>query len=296
MTKEEDVIAEVRSALERQGMQASQLSLLSPQSFGRKSERLSYRIDLDVARSPVQSAGGFGRIKARRLESAEEAARLVDLRARVDSSFAPVLAREGCIRLERWIDGVTLTEALAERRAEDVGALLGRLHAASPPVPLPPVSTRDRRERALVQLTQLEAAGAVDGDLGERLRTSLLRHDPQTAPQAIVHMDYCPENLVEDPSGRLHAIDNEWLRYDAPGLDLGRTYSRWPMSADVWRRFLDGYAATSPFAPRALPFWQIVMAAAGAVVRLHKSAAALAVPVARLRELAVVAPQSDGAP
>ena len=102
----------------------------------------------------------------------------------------------------------------------------------------------------------------------------------------LVHRDFCPENLVIDSAGELHVIDNEWLAIDAAGVDLGRTWSRWALPTTSWRVFSSGYAAAAPEAPAALRFWLIAMAARGACVRLEASLEALALPLARLRELA----------
>jgi Ser/Thr protein kinase RdoA (MazF antagonist) len=280
---EQDVIAEVQSALASHGLRWRRIETLSPASFGRKSGRYSFRVDL--------ATGSV--IKARRFESAEEAARLADLRGRIDAAFAPVVARYGAVLLESWIEGEGLwsAQAQAQARAEEVGALLGRLHATELSEMHGPISTRERRERAIFQLTTLAESGVISAELAETLHADLLRRDPATAAQTVVHLDYCPENLVVDPGGRLHVVDNEWLRIDAPGVDLGRTYSRWLVPEDVWTRFMRGYSTTAPFDPGPLRFWLIAMAAAGAIIRLKKSPAELAVPLARLHELAASASQ-----
>ena len=280
---EESVIAEVRSALASHGLRPGAIVTLSPQSFGRKSGRCTFRVE--VANGLV--------IKARRFESVEEAARLADLRSRVDPSFSPVIARHGSVLLEPWIDGEPLSSVQADARAAEMGALLGHLHATDPPGGRAGLSTQERRERATRQLATLADAGVVATDLAQTLQVELLRCDPGAALQAVVHGDYCPENLVVDPGGRLHVIDNEWLRIDAAGVDLGRTYSRWLMSDDVWRRFMGGYRTVAPADPGPLRFWLIVMAVSGAVVRLQKSTAELAVPLTRLRALAAARASSQ---
>ena len=89
-----------------------------------------------------------------------------------------------------------------------------------------------------------------------------------------------------DAAGKLYLIDNEWLGVDAAGVDLGRSWSRWPLPDAAWQVFLIGYASTAPEPPAALRFWQIAMAARGASLRLEGPAEALALPLARLGELA----------
>jgi thiamine kinase-like enzyme len=118
------------------------------------------------------------------------------------------------------------------------------------------------------------------------LEAELARGDPGSARTALVHLDFCPENLVIDPAGSLHLIDNEWLCLDAAGVDLGRSWSRWPLPDAAWQRFLHGYARTGPEAPAALRFWLIAMAARSASIRLAGPEEGLALPLARLRALA----------
>lgn len=271
-----EFLAEIRAALAAAGVRDCRLAILSLPGFGRKGGRLSCRVDV---------AGGSV-LKARRLESRAEAARLVEIRAPLDRSFAPVIGRHESVLLEEWIEGATVTPEVAAERAEEVGALLGLLHAAVPAGESAPVSTGERLERVMRQLVELESAGAVSAGQANALRAALVEHDPGTAPRAVVHLDYCPENLVVDRQGRLHSIDNEWMRIDCPGVDLGRTYGRWPMPEDVWRRVLRGYETSSPFAADGLVFWQIAMAVAGAGLRLRRSAEDLSQPLERLRRLA----------
>jgi Ser/Thr protein kinase RdoA (MazF antagonist) len=273
---DEHVIAEARSVLEKCRLQYRQIAVLSPGVSGRKRGRRTLRVEL---------ADGTA-LKMRCLESVEEASRLADVRSRLPPAFAPVIARHGTMLLESWIDGEQLSASRAAARAEEMGALLGSLHATELPEIPPPAATRGRRDRAVEQLATLAASGVIEVDLSQVLRAELLRTDPGEAPQTMVHLDYCPENLVIDATGRLHVVDNEWIGIDAAGLDLGRTYARWPMTADVWERFLSGYLTTAPFDPRPLRFWMIIMAVAGVMIRRQRSVGELADPLARLRQLA----------
>lgn len=271
-----DCLAEVYAAVERHGARDVRLTPLSSPGVGRKATRGAFRVD--DARGTV--------LKARRLESAETAARLADLRAPLDAGFAPVLARHDTVLLEEWIDGDTLAAPAAEACASEIGALLGRLHATPAAATLPPVSTAATRARATAQLAALTRHDIVTTAAAQALQTRLERSDPGTTPQTLVHLDFCPENIVRDRHGRLVAIDNEWITRGAPGADLGRTYARWPMAETAWRRMLRGYASTSPFAPTALDFWLVAMAIYSAALRLPQAPAALAGPAALLRRLA----------
>jgi aminoglycoside phosphotransferase (APT) family kinase protein len=178
--------------------------------------------------------------------------------------------------LERWIPG----------------ALLARLHVTG--LREGRIATRARRAGAEAALARLTEAGILETAAAAALIAELRRCDPGTAPRTIVHRDYCPENLVLDPQGDLHVVDNEWLAIDAPAADLARTYVRWPLAADGWRRVLCGYAAVAGD-PGPLRFWILAAAALGTVVRLHRSAEDRGVPLARLREL-IDAAAADGAP
>jgi aminoglycoside phosphotransferase len=271
----ERAVAEVRELLAAHGVACATLEPLAPAGAGRRAGRLSLRA---VTRD--------GRLlKVRCLETADAAARLAELRARVEAPFLPAGTAHGPLLVEPWVEGEPLSAARAERRAEALGALLGRLHAATPPGAPERTSTAERASRARADLAELAAAGALTGSAAERLLGELAGSDPGSAPVVLVHRDYCPENLVEDRDGRLHAVDNEWLGLDAAGVDLGRTWSRWAAPADAWQRFLGGYAATAPHRPEALRFWLIAMAARSAMLRLS-SGSASGLAFLRLRELA----------
>jgi Ser/Thr protein kinase RdoA (MazF antagonist) len=268
--------AQLQDLLASHGLRCAKLESLSPPGRGKKTGRRALRVETADGRV----------LKVRLFASAEEAAALATLRARVDVRFVPAIERRGPLLLEPWIEGERLSPAQAEARAGELGCLLGRLHAARPEDAPERVATRERREQALADLSQLVAAGELSADAAEALKGELAQRDPGSAFAALVHFDFCPENLVVDPDGRLHVIDNEWLRVDAAEIDLGRTWSRWPLPEAAWRRFLSGYTSSAPAEPAALRFWLIAMAARGASIRLTRSTEALALPLARLRELA----------
>jgi len=268
--------AALSDLLASHGLRCAKLESLSPAGSGRKAGRRALRLETLEGRV----------FKLRLLESAEEAVALATLRARVDVSFLPPIEQRGPLLLEPWIEGERLSPAQAEVRSRALGSLLGRLHASRPADAPASVSCRERRDRALEDLARLSSAGVLPADAGLALQRELARRDPGSAPAVLVHRDFCPENLVTDAAGELHLIDNEWLGVDAAGVDLGRTWSRWPVTDLAWQDFLNGYAGAAPEPPSALRFWQIAMAARGASLRLEGPADALALPLARLRELA----------
>jgi hypothetical protein len=269
-------IAALSDLLAGHRLRAAKLESLSPPGAGRKAGRCTLRVETHEGRV----------FKLRRLESAEAAAELAGLRARVGLGFLPPMQRHGALLLEPWIEGETLSPSRAEALAAELGGLLGRLHAARPTDAPARVSTAERRGQALADLARLVSAGLLPAAGAERLRGRLASGDPGSAPAVLVHRDFCPENLVMDPDGGLHLIDNEWLGVDAAGVDLGRSFARWPLSEAGWQSFLAGYAGEAPAPPEAVPFWLIALAARSACVRLSAPAEALALPLARLAELA----------
>jgi Ser/Thr protein kinase RdoA (MazF antagonist) len=292
----EPALAEVRSLLAGQGFAGARIEALAPPGTGRRAGRWSLRVET-----------ADGRVwKLRRLESPAEAARLSALRARVDAPFLPSMtplaqgtppAAGGAFLAEPWVEGEPLSPALAEARAEELGALLGRLHAATPadalagaePGAAARAAAEERAERARADLAELARSGRLPGASAGRLRRLLDAAAPAAVAAAgagsvLVHRDFCPENIVLDRAGELHVVDNEWLGLDAAGVDLGRTWSRWAIPDGAWQRFLRGYAATAPRAlgpAQVLRFWQVAMAARGALVNPGRE-----LPPRRLLELA----------
>jgi Ser/Thr protein kinase RdoA (MazF antagonist) len=266
---------DVQAALDRHDLRARCTILISPPDV-RKLGRCMYRVDL---------ADG-GTIKVRRLESADAAHRLLALRAEVETAFAPAIATHGAVLLEAWIAGAPLADRDAAAHAAEAGALLGRLHARPAADPPATVATGPWRERATTELATLAAAGKLAPATVATLVAALSRADPERASTTIVHQDFCAENMLIDARGRLRVIDNEWFTIGPPGLDLGRTFTRWPMAEETWRRFHAAYCSAMPADPGALTFWTITTAATSACIRLQKSAERLQIPLALLRRVA----------
>src|SRR5262249_37719541 len=159
----------------------------------------------------------------------------------------------GSVVLEAWVDGEPPTAPEAEARAEEAGALLGRLHARSlgPTIPAA-VSTQKWIDSADSDLAILADSGALGAAAAARLRAELRRRDPRSARTALIPLDFCAENMLIDMRGELRIIDNELLSINPAGLDLGRTFHRWPMPEAAWRGFLRGYRSAAPSQPEAI--------------------------------------------
>jgi hypothetical protein len=274
---------EIEAALERFGITPRRVALISPLKE-RKGSRLSYRVDADDGRT----------IKARQLDTSDGARRLLALRAGLEEAFAPALAQYGCVLIEEWIEGLPLTELDAEARAEEGGVLLSRLHArALDPGAPSTFSTGKWSERAMSDLEILAGAGKLDAGEATALRAEIQRRAPEAARAVVVHLDFCAENMLIDARGQLRVIDNELLAIRPAGLDLGRTFDRWPMSDGAWGRFLRGYRSVAAAEPEAIGFWKIVAALTGARVRFERSPARLVATLALLRRFAAGSSLAD---
>ena len=281
-----EVSREIAEALERHQVQCRRIELVSPLRE-RKGIRFAYRVD---------TADG-GTVKLRHFGAAADARAHLELRAGLEEAFAPALARSGAVLFEAWIDGVALTELDAEARSEEAGALLGRLHARPlGPGVEPACATRRWRAGAESDVEILRRAGSLAPGEAATLLAELSRCDPGTARVALIHKDFCAENMLVDGLGRLRVIDNEQLEIGPAGFDLGRTFHRWPMSAAAWAGFVRGYrSSSSPSSdPEATGFWRMVAALVGGRVFLERAPERLDATLALLRRF-VAGQDLDGA-
>jgi hypothetical protein len=238
---------EVREALALGGWRPCALALISPLGE-RKGMRYAYRVETDDGLV----------VKARHFGSVEEAQRVHELRLGLEDAFAPVLGRFGPVLIEAWLEGAMLGAAEAQSWTQAAGALLGRLHAR----PLGPGSSAEEattrwNEAAATDLTLLRRAEALSAAECEAVRAALLRHDPGRARVALIHKDFCAENMLIDRRGRLRIIDTEQLAVEPIGFDIAWTWHRWPMSKQSWARFMAGYRSAAPAEPDALEYWRV---------------------------------------
>ncbi len=243
---------EVREALERHGAGSWQLEPISGLGES-KGRRWAFR-----ARAP-----DGGSVKARHLETPEEARALCVLRAGLEPAFAPVLACHGAVVIEEWVEGEPPAPG-AEDWAAQAGALLGRLHARPAEGFAAGAGPRLWLDTAHRDLAVLCDGGWLGVAEAEGLRARLDVADLGEA-MALIHRDFCAENMIIDVQGRLRVIDNEWLTLGPPAFDLGRTRHRWPLTAAGWERFLDGYRAEAG-EPEQLELWTLVATLFGARV------------------------------
>lgn len=276
---------EIEAALERLGLRPRRIVRVSS-LWKKQGRRCAYRVEADDGRT----------LKIRQLTTPDEARRLAELRVGLEEAFPPVLARYDSVLLEAWVEGTPLTEGDSEARAEEAGALLGRLHAQRLDPDVPAVQrTSDWIARAMSDLEILGCAGKLAPAEVAALRAAILQRNPETAHAALVHLDFCAENMLIDAGGRLHVVDNELLRIAPAGLDLGRTFDRWPMSAAARARFRRGYRSSAPAAVGSTGFWKILAVLMGARVRFQQIPARLGPSLALLRRFSEGKDLSDGA-
>jgi Ser/Thr protein kinase RdoA (MazF antagonist) len=266
---------EIVEAVDRLGHRIREIVALKPIE-PRKRGRSAHRVELE----------GGGRIKARVLESDAAVQELLRMREGLEPAFVPALAGHGRVLLEAWVEGELLSEHEARSRIGDAGALLGRLHAATPPSAAPSMSTAPRRRQAELGLQSLEEAEKLASREVAALRLSLERLDPGSSPVALVHRDFCAENMLIDDSGRLRVFDNELIELGPAGLDLGRSLHRWPMSVAEQRQFLAAYRSSAPRDPGPIAFWILVAVVWSARVRLDQPPERQAIPLEAARRYA----------
>ena len=240
---------EIAAAVASEGMNGAAIELISPLGE-RKGRRLCY----------LASAEGRDAIKLRLLETHEAAAELERLSNGLGPPFAVVLRRHGRVVVEPWIEGVELSADVARQWIEPAAAILGGLHARELDRDVLDDCSISRWLRsARIDLQTIRAAGLVETEVAERLGATIERLERRPAPIAVIHRDFCVENLIVDGDGALWVIDNEWMIAGPAAFDLGRTFQRWPMTEDEWQRFVKAYSTVAG-EPRDLELWMQVAA------------------------------------
>lgn len=270
-----EVSQDLAAAIARRGIRPRDVALVSPLGV-RKGMRFAYRVE-----------GEDGRIvKARHFGTAAQARIHYALRSELEDAFGRAIAVDGAVVFEEWVAGEAPTPLEAEARAEEAGALLGRLHSRplAPDVPgvraTSPWHAAARADAEILREGQALSAAEVDALVAE-----LGRRDPSSAPVALIHKDFCAENFLIDRSGHLRVIDNEQIAIEPIGFDLGRTFHRWPMARDARAAFRRGYRSTGPGDAGAEGFWRIVAVLVGARVFFQRMPERLESSVAVLRRL-----------
>jgi thiamine kinase-like enzyme len=270
----------VATALVRWGVRARSWTRVSRHRAG-PDTRVAYRLELDDGRV----------VKARRCADEARARDVWEIRGRLSvPGLARVYARVDLVLIEEWVEGTSLPRA--DGTPEHVVAaatILAGLHSAGPVGDTVAhwMTAAERLERAQRDLALLAAHGALQRGQVRTMRDALRRLDPGAVGTGIIHRDFCAENMVREPDGRICVIDNEGLAVGPPAYDLGRVWYRWPMPRAAWGLFLETYAARRaqvvPDSP--LIVWKIAATARSAALRLASDPGGLREPLTRLREL-----------
>jgi hypothetical protein len=245
-----------------------------------------------VGRGTFRLTFADGRVvKGRRCEHRWQAERIQELAAYLDPRHFPrVHRRDGCALLEEWVEGRPLAEIADDGVFERSGAILASLHSVGLP--------QDRRLAALSYieasgarvirgLTRLIRLNAITKAAGAAARELAMSRIPRDLVPALVHGDFCPDNMVVDASGRVRPIDNESVIVHVPEYDLARTWYRWPMSGPQRAAYEKGYG-NSPAVARFrthFEFWAILVLVESALFRLRVGIGAPEIPLERLRSL-----------
>jgi aminoglycoside phosphotransferase (APT) family kinase protein len=231
-------------------------------------------------------------LKLRRMRSPDRAAELARLTGSLREVGIPqvVLLRADALAVE-WVEGTPLGDGPGcSDRIEEAARLLGRIHAmpgfdglALPVLrPTAPALLGMHEE-----LATLMRERRLDADAGKRLMATARERDPGRVLHGIVHGDFCAENLVIDGDSRLRVIDNEGLEIASLARDLARVWSRWPMPADAWDRFLAAYVSAGGIrvAEGDLELWKILTLVRSAWYRVTYRLAGDGAALAKLRSL-----------
>jgi hypothetical protein len=273
------VETEILAALAKAGLHVRSFARISKLRLT-ETGRVAYRIDHE-----------HGIVKARLLEDERAARDLAVFRNELGDAFVPVIFRHGRVLIEDWIEGDALPDIPEPPHLVKAGALLGEMHARLTIAgrALHEVRpTADHLLAAEMGLRIAAATGALEEDIAARLELALQRLDPLQTTYGLVHLDFCGDNMVIDRAGRLRVVDNERIRLDSLGYDLGRTWYRWALPPQEWNYFCTAYASRVPF-PKpldSLRFWKIVAAAGSAELRLRAYPEKADVPLECLRTLA----------
>lgn len=237
----------------------------------------------------LRLAGG-ALVKARRMESAEDAKRVETLAARLDPhTFTQPFARHGVALLEPWVQGEPLDATSADSAVvRACGAALGMVHAVR--VELDNETRRwipaGRLANVEQRLDRLVAMRALSARTGQRLATLARRTVPETAATGIVHRDLWPRNLIVDRGGKVRVVDIGSIGYGAHAFDLARTAYLWPMTSEQYKAFREGYAEKAGKPDDVSPFWSIDVMTEVALFRRLSGARGVSRPLDRLRTLA----------
>ena len=187
------------------------------------------------------------KIKGRILPDQETRIRITSLLSYLAGlPLSPLIASEGRCLIEKWIVGESLRlDCLDDKDFVDAANVLGAFHTIpSPDVDLP--SEMDFVKTLQLNLEEFLNTLVEHHKLNHRETRVLAERAESNVPgrvtTGIIHNDFCFDNLVRDEWLQLHLVDNNSLQIGAIDFDIGKAFSKWPMSKRHRRLFLDTYS------------------------------------------------------
>jgi thiamine kinase-like enzyme len=270
----------VAAALVRWGVRARNWTRISRHRGG-PDTRVAYRLELGDGRA----------LKARCCADEATARDIWQIHRHLSiPGLARLYARDGPVLLEEWVEGTPLPRADATpEHVVAAATILARLHGVEliGAAVARSMTAAERLAQARRDLALLAERGALPPGQVRTMRGVLGRLDPGVANIGVIHRDFCAENMVRGPDGRLCVIDNEGLAMGPLAYDLGRVWCRWPMPPAAWGLFLETYAAqrAQVLPDSGLVAWKLAATARSAALCLASDPGRLPEPLARLREL-----------
>jgi homoserine kinase type II len=147
--------------------------------------------------------------------------------------------------LIEYLPGVSVSEP-SPQLCMAAGAALGRLHAATADFQGRRANALGHDGRLVLVEKCLPRAGEIDAGLAELLRAEAdyqLRHWPRQLPQATIHADLFPDNVLAIGDRITGLIDFYFACTDVRAYDLAVMHGAWCFSADGRQFFADRAAA-----------------------------------------------------
>jgi hypothetical protein len=202
-------------------------------------------------------------VKVRQVRDEARAEVIAGLLGRLGGEhFPPLLARVGAILLLPWIPGKPLNSFSPPKEVYRIcGGLLAGIH-------LTPCSEGIDSEgllsellpRLLSDVGKLQDWEVLAPEEAEELSRQLQIGPPVDSTTALIHGDFCGENLVLGRKQTIFSIDNEALNIGLPEADIARALLRWSLTESARQEFLAGYDELRPLADYydSARFWRLV--------------------------------------
>jgi homoserine kinase type II len=174
---------------------------------------------------------------------------------RADAAFR--MAHGKAVALIEFLPGVSPTRPTPDQ-ARELGAVLARMHRASADFPLSRANTMGfAQNAALLQRCGVAGLAAINAELPAMLGPAreAAALDLHALPQAQIHADLFPDNVLMLGSEVTGLIDFYFACTGPMALDLAVTHAAWCFDArsrylpDLGRALIEGYETMRPLEP-----------------------------------------------